>query len=102
MIERKILLAFIRVHILHHATNDKQGIHGAGMITELQNHGYAISPGTLYPILHHLTKDGILQVHTITVNGKQRKQYTTTKKGKQTLHKLINFIQELFKEVTPP
>lgn len=100
MIERKILLAFIRVHILYHATNDTDGIHGAAMITELQNHGYSISPGTLYPILHHLKKDGILQVHTKTVNGKQRKQYTTTEKGKETLHNLIDFIRELSKEVT--
>ncbi len=101
MIERKILLAFIRIHILYHATNDKEGIHGAGMIAELKTHGYKISPGTLYPILHTLTKDGLLNVHHKTVNGKQRKQYISTEKGKETLHNLINFIQELSKEVTP-
>lgn len=100
MIERKILLAFIRVHILHHATYDTDGIHGAGMIAELASHGYVISPGTLYPILHHLTENGLLTTQVINVNGKQRKQYHTTQKGKETLHKLIDFIKELSREVT--
>jgi DNA-binding PadR family transcriptional regulator len=99
MIERKILLAFIRVHILYHASYDNQGIHGAGMIAELASHGYSISPGTLYPILHQLNDHGLLNSETIIVNGKQRKQYTTTEKGKQTLYKLIDFIQELSNEV---
>jgi len=100
MIERKILLAFIRIHILHHATFDTHGIHGSAMIHELKNHGYTISPGTLYPILHNMNKNGLLEYKKEIVNGKQRKIYTTTPKGKQTLSKLITFIKELSQEVT--
>lgn len=100
MVERKILLAFIRVHILHHATYDKEGIHGSGMIKELKTHGYKISPGTLYPILHTMNKKGLLTVTKKNVHGKQRKLYLITPKGKQTLHKLISFIRELSREVT--
>ena len=100
MVERKILLAFIRIHILHHATYDKNGIYGSGMIKELKSHGYTISPGTLYPIFHTMTKNGLLTATNKIVNGKQRKIYTTTKKGKQTLDKLISFINELSREVT--
>jgi DNA-binding PadR family transcriptional regulator len=99
MIERKILLAFIRIHILHHATYDTKGIYGAGMIQELKNHGYNISPGTLYPMLHKMTANGLLIEKKIIVNGKQRKLYTTTKKGKHTLKKLKKFINELSDEV---
>jgi len=99
MIERKILLAFIRIHILYHATFDQQGIHGAGMITELKHHGYSISPGTLYPILHTMTQQGLLRMNTEIVKSKQRKVYTTTEKGKETLSKLIHFIEELSMEV---
>lgn len=100
MVERKILLAFIRIHILHHATYDKEGIHGSGMIKELKTHGYNISPGTLYPMLHTMTKKGLLTVTKKIVHGKQRKLYTTTTKGKQTLDHLITFINELSREVT--
>ena len=100
MVERKILLAFIRIHILHHATYDKNGIYGSGMIKELKSHGYMISPGTLYPIFHSMTKNGLLTATNKIVNGRQRKIYTTTTKGKQTLNKLISFINELSIEVT--
>jgi DNA-binding PadR family transcriptional regulator len=99
MIERKILLAFIRIHILYHATHDTHGIYGSEMITELKKHGYSISPGTLYPILHNMNTNGLLTYSKKIVNGKQRKIYTATEKGKHTLDKLITFIQELSKEV---
>ncbi len=97
MYERKILLGFIRVHILHHAK--KEGIYGAWMIKELKNHGYKISPGTLYPILHQMKNQKILKQHKKNVDGKIRKIYKTTKKGEKTLDGLKKFIEELSSEV---
>ena len=98
MYERKILLAFIRLHILYHAANDK-GIYGAGMIQELQSHGYNISPGTLYPILHDMTSHQLLTVSKENVNGKQRKQYIITKKGIELLAQLRRYVIELSQEI---
>jgi PadR family transcriptional regulator PadR len=98
MYERNILLGFIRIHILHHALED-QGIYGAEMINELSRHGYTISPGTLYPILHDMKEKGLLDTQSITVKGKIRKMYTTTPKGQDTLCKLKQFIRELSQEV---
>ena len=54
---RDILLAFVRVHILHHAVSER--IYGSGMAEELARHGYKLSPGTLYPLpvsYTHLTQ----------------------------------------------
>lgn len=99
LIDRKILLAFMRVHILYHATHDSQGIYGVAMIEELKRHGYSISPGTLYPILHNMTKKGLLTYQKTLIKGKQRKVYKTTEAGKKTLVQLIRFIDELSKEV---
>lgn len=99
MYERKILLGFIRVHILHHATVDADGIYGTQMMQELQRHGYTISPGTLYPILHEMQQDGMLTATKKNVNGKIRKIYKTTNKGKETLENLKQFITELSNEV---
>ena len=62
---RKLFLAFIQVHILHH--DKKEPIYGAWMIDELKRHGYEISAGTLYPIFHNLEKDGLLLTENITV-----------------------------------
>jgi DNA-binding PadR family transcriptional regulator len=98
MYERKIILGFIRVHILHHASFIN-GIYGVEMIKELESHGYKISPGTLYPILHEMKNDGVLKLEEKKVNGKIRKIYKLTGKGKITLKKLKSFLIELSKEV---
>lgn len=98
MYKKKILLGFIQVHILHHAC-EKQGIYGVQMIEELSRHGYKISPGTLYPILHHMKKDEMIEMNKININGKIRKIYKITKKGKQILDELKRFITELYQEV---
>jgi len=42
----------IRLHILYHAC--KEPIFGAAISEELSRHGYNMSPGTLYPMLHGL------------------------------------------------
>ncbi|MDG6228987.1 MAG: helix-turn-helix transcriptional regulator [Candidatus Thermoplasmatota archaeon] len=99
MYEQKILLGFIRVHILHHAATDPQGIYGTAMREELKRHGYNISPGTLYPILHEMMNNGLLTSKPIIVNGKQRKIYHATQKGRETLTILKQSIKELSNEV---
>ena len=98
MYERKLLMGFIRAHILHHA-NDPDGIYGSRMIEELGEHGYKISPGTLYPILHEMEKDGTLKVEDTLVDGKIRKIYRITDKGKDVLEMMKGFIKELSREV---
>jgi DNA-binding PadR family transcriptional regulator len=51
----------IRLHILCHAS--KGPIFGLWIIEELGRHGYKLSPGTLYPILHALERKGYLRNH---------------------------------------
>jgi DNA-binding PadR family transcriptional regulator len=98
MYERKILLSFIRIHILHHAS-ENDGIYGVWMMDELKRHGYKISPGTLYPILHDMEQNGMLHKKLVNVDGKIRKVYRTSSKGKTTLEKLKSFVSELSREV---
>lgn len=98
MYERKVILGFIRAHILHHAVKDG-GIYGVEMMKELRSHGYEISPGTLYPILHEMEKDGALISENKNVNGKIRKIYRSTDKGKAGLERMKEFIRELSEEV---
>lgn len=90
---RKLFLAFIQVHILHHAK--KEPIYGSWMIEELHRHGYEISAGTLYPIFHNLEKDGLLTSESIPVNGKIRKYYSITEKGIMVLGEANRKIAEL-------
>ena len=53
---REFLLAFWKIHILHHA--DEGGVYGQWMLEELHHHGYRISPGTLYPMLSRMAARG--------------------------------------------
>ncbi|MEK4027168.1 MULTISPECIES: PadR family transcriptional regulator [Bacillaceae] len=94
---RKLFLGFIHIHILHHAK--EHPVFGAWMVEELREHGYTISPGTLYPILHSMERDGLLTREDRLVEGKIRKYYTTSAKGLTTLKEARKKAYELFKEI---
>jgi DNA-binding PadR family transcriptional regulator len=98
MYEKRILLGLMRVHILHHAS-EKMGIFGVGIINELATHGYSVSPGTIYPILHEMEQKNLLRIKNKNVKGKIRKIYKTTTKGEKTLKRLKKFLIELYEEV---
>ncbi|SDK49367.1 PadR family transcriptional regulator [Sediminibacillus albus] len=94
---RKLFLGFIQIHILHHA--QEQPVYGVWMLQELKEHGYQISAGTLYPILHNMEKDGLLAKENRKVKGKIRKYYTATDKGKNVLTEARSKAYELFREI---
>jgi DNA-binding PadR family transcriptional regulator len=96
---RDILLAFARVHVLHHAAEER--IFGLGMKEELARHGYQLGPGTLYPLLQRLHADGLLSVETKVVDGKRRKYYSITARGRTALRSLRPKLAELAGEVLP-
>ena len=91
-------LGFIRLHLLHHAAEGP--IFGLGIIEELARHGYKLSPGTLYPILHRMEKQGLLKSRKELVSGKFRRVYAITSTGRRTLSeakvKLRELVGELF------
>lgn len=96
--KRNIFLGFIKLHLLHHA--GQSPIFGLDMIKELASHGYELSPGTLYPILHGLERDGYLKVESITEQGRVRKYYTLTKRGESALKQGRKQAAELLKEIS--
>ncbi len=96
---REFLRGAVRLHILHHAA--EQEIHGAWMTEELKRHGYAISPGTLYPTLHRLEAEGLLVSEQRTVAGRMRRVYRATDAGRQALAEDRAALAELAREVLP-
>jgi len=95
--DRDLYSGMIRLHVLHHAVEEP--IFGLGMAEELSRHGYRISPGTLYPLLHGLEKKGYLR-STLQRNGKsRRKVYRATPVGKKALEAAKVKLRELFREV---
>ncbi len=96
---KRLYPAFLRVHLLHHAAEGC--IYGSQMIDELGRHGYRLSPGTLYPILHALERAGYLSAHRETIAGKARKYYEITAPGKKVLREIRGKLAELAREVLP-
>lgn len=94
---REAFLGFIRVHLLHHAAQGR--IFGVEMIEELQEHGYKLSPGTLYPILHAMEEAGYLSSEEEVAGGKMRKYYRATPSGRKALRELKKKIRELSDEI---
>jgi len=95
--DRDLYSGLIRLHILHHASEGP--VFGFGMLDELARHGYRISPGTLYPLLHGLERKGYLR-STETRQGKSaRKVYRATPLGRRALDAAKAKIRELFREV---
>jgi len=94
---RKLFLGFIQIHILHHAK--KEPFYGSWMIEELSEHGYDMSPGTLYPLLHNMESNALLQKEEKNIEGKIRKYYKTTELGNEVLKEARNKAYELFKEI---
>ena len=97
MLDREFFLGFIKIHILYHAA--EKPIFGVEMIEELARHGYRLSPGTLYPTLHRLEKEGYLKSSSKVVEGKVRKYYGITEKGRVALDEAKMKIKELVIEV---
>jgi PadR family transcriptional regulator, regulatory protein PadR len=94
---RDVLRGFMRVHILHHAS--EQPVFGLEMIEELRRHGYSISAGTLYPMLHGLEEAGALHLRQTLVAGKNRKYYKTTRSGDALVAELRLKVREFVDEV---
>ncbi len=96
MVWRDLELGAIRVHILHHAA--RAAIFGSWMVEELRRHGYVVSYGTLYPILHRLEGEGLLARAERVEGGRVRKYYTATARGREELARAERLIVELYRE----
>jgi PadR family transcriptional regulator len=94
---QELLSGFVRMHILHHA--EKGDLYGLWMIEELAHHGYTMSPGTLYPMLHGLERKGYLTSRKEHVGRTYRRFYRATPKGRKALVIVRARLSELFDEV---
>lgn len=78
-----LLSGLVRLHILHHAA--QHPVYGQWMIDELGRHGYRLSPGTLYPMLSKMERDGYLSSTTERDGRTSRKFYAITDLGREGL-----------------
>ena len=97
MDDKDLYSGLIRLHVLHHASLEP--IFGLGIIEELGRHGYRLSSGTLYPLLHGLEKKGYLRSSEEGEGRQARRVYRATPKGRRALAVAKVKVRELFSEL---
>ena len=97
MDHRSLYAGLIRLHVLYHAA--KEPIYGLAMMEELARHGYKLSAGTLYPILHGLEEKGYLISTEERSGSAARRIYRATPAGVRALAVAKLKVRELFGEL---
>jgi DNA-binding PadR family transcriptional regulator len=97
MEHQELFAGLIRLHVLHHAAEGD--IYGQWMIEELARHGYRLSPGTIYPLLHGLEAKGYLESRQQRAGARIRRLYRATPAGRAALEAGKAKVRELFREV---
>jgi DNA-binding PadR family transcriptional regulator len=92
---REFLLAFWKIHILHHA--GERGVYGQWMLEELHYHGYRLSPGTLYPMLARMAARGWLRASEPS-RSRGPRLYRLTPRGREVLDQIRGALDELYRE----
>jgi PadR family transcriptional regulator PadR len=96
--ESGLTASLVHLHLLHHA--GEAPIFGLEMIEELARHGYTLSAGTMYPILHRLEEDGLLRSNVVQgKDGRRRRLYRLTPAGRRALRAAKQKVRELFAEL---
>jgi len=95
--DQELVSGLIRTHILYHAC--KEPIFGLGMIEELQRHGYRLSAGTLYPMLHGLERKGLLRSEKTRLGRRSRRIYVATVEGRKALARAKEKVKILLGEL---
>lgn len=97
MEHQELLAGLVRLHILHHAAEGE--IYGQWIIEELARHGYRMSPGTLYPLLHGMEERGYLASRHERAGRTVRRVYGATPLGREALAMARGKVRELFREI---
>lgn len=95
--QREIVTGLIHIHVLVHA--EHESLFGLAMMEELKHHGYRIGPGTLYPLLHGMERDGLLKSELKNITGRRRRLYKITPAGRKALRKARIMVDELHHEL---
>jgi PadR family transcriptional regulator PadR len=72
------------------AVLDQAPVHGYAVIERLRERsagGFDLPEGTVYPALHRLEGAGLLHATWTTADGRRRKTYALTRKGRTALER---------------
>lgn len=70
------------------AAVERGSLHGYAIIAELRRRSrgaFHLAEGTVYPALHRLERAGLLESRRTRVDGRERRLYSLTRKGRSVL-----------------
>lgn len=97
MIDRAILRGLLKICILSCAGEGE--LYGLGLMKRMRKCGFAVSPGTLYPNLNVLLREGDLLRSTQVIGGKRRIVYRLSKKGRRELRATKSRLRTLNRQI---
>lgn len=97
VIDREFTRGFVKLYALWRASQGET--FGMQIMEEMRALGFKVSPGTLYPILHTLLDEKDIVQTPRTVNGKVRKCYKATAKGRKEAGEVIERLSFLLRNV---
>lgn len=68
-------------------------------VEEITNGKIVLTYGALYPVLHKLEKEGVLQVESVNYNNRMRIYYRLTPKGQSVVKEKIQEMAEFLKTI---
>ncbi|MDD2375611.1 MAG: PadR family transcriptional regulator [Eubacteriales bacterium] len=92
-IQKRLFQGFVCPLILKMSADE--GLFGTLILDELEQIGYRLSPGTLYPILRQMQQEGLLDSYEGSSAGKPRRYYTLTDKGRESLKESMEYLDFL-------
>jgi DNA-binding PadR family transcriptional regulator len=96
LIDREFQRGFIKLYALWRSS--KGETYGLQIIEEMRELGFKVSPGTLYPVLHALLIENDVTMSERIVNGKVRKCYRATAKGRKEAEEVIERLHDLLEK----
>ena len=84
--ERSFMAGSTKLYIL--SVLSKGGLHGYGVLKEIKDKSEGcctITPGTIYPVLRELERDGFIVSSKAVIGGRIRITYKLTERGKLVL-----------------
>ena len=94
---RFVCSGLVRLHVLREAA--REPIFGAAMMDELERHGFRLSAGTLYPLLHALERRGLLASDIRHIGPASRRVYWATPRGQEALAAAAGPLGDLYHEL---
>jgi DNA-binding PadR family transcriptional regulator len=86
MVDREFLRGFTKLYALWRGS--KRDAYGMAILKEMRKVGFELSPGTLYPMLTKLEREGDIAWRRQVVAGRVRKTYRLTAKGRKELEEV--------------